>query len=292
MQKYTFGYINFLLAVVPLHAYIYRVDILIKKMAFNNTVQHIFLLSDWHDFPNKISTHQRSVVTKFCAQKKSEIHVIVEDIGSDEAGLSQGVCQGITIGCGDGLLAGFAQWCRTNRVPCTNVEFRYCRVGACMPVLHSEILTSNDHKKYNTISLHAVINEAEVIKKNIIQKRLPYGDIKKPMFRYNDAYRSYNLDDYLNRNYVGDITKKKFVEQLLISDSYLIDERIIEAIMRYQKIPILVVIAGGSHVKVVRKYLISNGYRIKNTYEQGGKVSQMVPTPLRLDHLLLKAKLL
>lgn len=273
-----------ILYITASHSYFYQYIVLKNP----KKRQLIIVFSDWHDFPSKISEQQQTWIKRYLKKRSKKAHVIIEDIGSNHNGSSESRCKNIQIKCKDGILAQFAQWCYTNTIACSNVEFRYCRVGASMPVLHNHLLSFSTQQSYDQITLQDIIEESTCMQKI-------YGQPNQPMSMqhlFEDEspknFQKISLRTFLDKQYVSKNHKEAFVKKILLHDADIIEKKIIETINNSQPYPLLIIITGGSHANKINTILQKNQYYIQ--YQNNGNrvppIKSSTPHHLPIQELL------
>lgn len=241
----------------------------IKKTTPAGLTQYIVLLADYHDKNHQANNEQRAYFESLLERNRNKkIKLIIEDLSSVNNDGRMICCQ-YGIKCGQGVLGYLAHKARSFGILVDNVEYRYCRVVGIGPLINN-IDTDPHSFKSSCIPLgllyKEIINEIEKIKK--------YDDGKKFNAFYrniladiNNKLSSMHLAEDINQkktvaHHCVQLRRKKYreeLEKLCIFDSGLIDINILHSIACCD-IPIIFVLAGGSHIEQVKSILRKNEY--------------------------------
>lgn len=248
--------------------YVYQLAAHGKMMnSHTNERQMVVCLGDYHFKSHPANKDQRTYIEsllKRCAGKK--VKFIVEDLSSVNND-GRMVCCNFGINCSEGVLGQLANKVRSFRVPVDNIEYRYCRVAGIGPLLNNIKANPQAFRSSATIlmsSLHKeIIDEIEKIKK--------YNDGKLLNNLYKRAISSVHTAllkmDFIKKRTVAEyctqLQRKQYrqeLERLCIFDSALIDMNIMHSIAASPDVPLIFVLAGGSHIEQVGAMLQKIGY--------------------------------
>ncbi len=248
------------LIFIPLWSYIYQADIL--SCASQQVCPHYVLLcSDWHNFPDALSKKQLTLLERFLITNKNKVYVIVEDIVSNENGSGYADCKGAKVPCKDGILSGLAQWCWAHTIRCVNVEFRFFRVMACLPLLYHRLPAS-----YQAIS-DAIVLEDIILEAVNAHRSITGADTDalvaiKSLLNNIDYFKRSTFFQYCMHNNIHHHHQQaQLAKELLICDTGLIDHAIIKVLEEVKNIPLVVIISGGEHSKKVKQHLEKYHYK-------------------------------
>jgi hypothetical protein len=231
--------------------------------------QCIVYLYDYHLKTHPANKAQRvylDTLLKRCAALKGKL--IVEDLSSVNND-GRMICCNFGINSEDGVLAKLANKARSMGISVDNIEYRYCRVAAVGPLL------SNIKANPQTFRSSATIKSASLYKEIMgeVDKIKKYDDGKQlnSLYKRTIALVSTALSKMKlnNQESVADYCKKlkskdyrQELEKLCIFDSALIDMNIIHALAQCTHEPLILVIAGGSHIDQVIKFIEPMGGKI------------------------------
>lgn len=243
---------------------------LVKKgINKNGLLQCIILLADYHDKAHRANKDQRTYLESLLKKyRKHNVKLIVEDLSSVNND-GRMICCNFGINCTDGVLSHLANKARSLGIAVDNVEYRYCRVAGIGPLINNTDIDPHSFRSSCGITLFSlykeIIDEMEKIKKYNDGKKL--NDYYKRAIRHVRAHLSkMNIDDIDHNKTVAHYcaqlrssTYRKKLENLCIFDSALIDSNVMHSIMCCD-MPIIFVVAGGSHIVQVNKLLEKMSY--------------------------------
>lgn len=248
----------------------YFYSLSIKKIINKNgLLQLIVLLADYHDkkhIANKAQRKYLESLLKRCS--KNKVKLIVEDLSSINND-GRMICCNFGINCAEGVLSNLANKARSLGIAVDNVEYRYCRVAGIGPLINNAHSDPHSFKSSSGITLFSlykeIIDEMEKIKKYNDGKKL--NDYYKRAVAHVRAHLSKMNIGGADRNktvahYCAQLrsnTYRKKLEDLCIFDSAFIDSNVMHSIMCCD-MPIIFVVAGGSHITQVNKLLEKIGY--------------------------------
>ena len=120
-----------------IYGYSYDVKVLRKWTPEYNRFHYWIGFSDFHDKTHKANTIQRKKIEEHLpTYDPQDLLVIVEDLSSPNSDGRLG-CGAYYINSRVGILAGLGNFCKDNKIPVCNVEYRYCRVVALGPVINN-----------------------------------------------------------------------------------------------------------------------------------------------------------
>ncbi len=206
------------------------------------------------------------------------------------------------------------QCCHALKIPVVNVDFRYFTVDFMQDLLHANDIFNLIIKEITEISMYQDSNDLD----NFYQKKIGqfirllnictpfYNDLAKtnlPTSKalYKVPYES-SMDEIINQccykfyklflpktvaayyaleefQTLTALDKKRIIIDNLCDE--LIDLKIIHQINEHKKHDYIIVLAGGSHILCIKKYLHLMGYKSKSSY---GSIAQLSKTPPVLTH--------
>lgn len=254
-----------LLVSNSVQGYFYRMHV-IDRVIDGNTghKQRIILLGDYHDKKHPANKKHRdyldALLQKCCLHKSK---LIIEDLSSMNNDGKMFCCH-FGINCVEGILGQLAHKARILGICVDNVEFRYCRVASIGPLINNLKADPYSFKSTATITLMALYKE--IIDE--IEKIAHYEDGMQLNAFYKQVISE--VRNIVSKMKLPDVDKKKTVaeycvqlnarkyrqelEKLCIFDSALIDINIMHSI-HSGTFPLVIVVAGGSHIEQVSKLL-------------------------------------
>lgn len=261
----------FIIALVSGHmafGYMYQLAAYRKIMDPHTQKQQLVLcLGDYHLKSHPANKDQRAYIESLLKRSVGKkIKFTVEDLSSVNND-GRHICCNFGINCHEGVLGQLANKARSLGVPVDNIEYRYCRVASIGPLLNNIKANPQAFRSSATIamtSLHKeVIDEIEKIKKYNDGKLL--NNVYKHAI--NTVYAALSKMDFANKKtvaeYCAQLQRKAYrqeLEKLCIFDSTLIDMNIMHSIAASPDVPLIVVLAGGSHTEQVSSMLQKMGY--------------------------------
>lgn len=224
-------------------------------------------LGDYHLKSHPANKDQRLYIEsllKRCIGKK--VKFIVEDLSSVNND-GRMICCNFSVNCSEGILGQLANKARSLGVAVDNIEYRYCRVAGIGPLLNNLKANPQAFRSSATILMTSlykeIVDEIEKIKK--------YNDGKLLNNLYKRAVSSVHTAllkmDFTKKKTVAEyctqLQRKQYrqeLEKLCIFDSALIDMNIMHAIAASPEVPVIFVLAGGSHIEQVSSMLQKAGY--------------------------------
>lgn len=276
-RKILIGYIVYIIVIVN-NCYGYFYHLCVMQNVNNKKACHdqlIIGLADYHDkihpANNSHRLYMENILLKRCAAEKGKL--IVEDLSSVNNDGKMNCCN-FTITSDQGVLGTLANKARESGVLVDNVEYRYCRVASISPLLNNITQAAHSFKSAATIttdSLHQeVIDEIEAIKRYDDGKKLNTL-YKRAIAMVSSALASIalcNKYDYIKKSTVAHYCSRfprdryrQELEKLCIFDSSLIDMKIMHSIAQSLHVPLIIVAAGGSHIKEMSEMLKKIGYK-------------------------------
>ncbi len=224
-------------------------------------------LGDYHLKTHPANKDQRAYIESLLKRSVGKkIKFIVEDLSSVNND-GRMICCNFGINCHEGVLGQLANKARSLGVAVDNIEYRYCRVAGIGPLLNNIKANPQSFRSSATIFMTSlykeVIDEIEKIKK--------YNDGKLLNNLYQRAVNvvqaALTKMDFKNKKSVAEyctqLQRKAYrqeLEKLCIFDSALIDMNIMHAIATSPDVPLIFVLAGGSHIEQVSSVLQKMGY--------------------------------
>lgn len=269
------------------YGYFYEIfinDKIIDK--HTNKRQLIIALSDYHLKSHPANKTQRmylELLLKKCAAAKAKL--IVEDLSSVNND-GKMVCCNFGVNCSEGVLGQLANQARVLGMGVDNVEYRYCRVAGVGPLLNNIQGSPHSFKSSATIttsSLHKeVVDEIEKIRKYNDGKLL--NNLYKQTISKVQAVLSkvnFNAKNITVADYCAALQCKQYrqeLEKLCIFDSALVDMNIMHAIAACSHDPLVLILAGGSHIEQVNGLLKRMGYKsvLKKSAIAASKVKKVL----------------
>ena len=264
---------SFILAILMVanncFGYFYCVYAAKKRINNNTAPQYIILLADYHDKTHPINKEQRAYLESLlqrCRNKK--VKLIVEDLSSTNND-GRMICCKYGINCADGVLGHLAHKARSCGIPVDNVEYRYCRVASIGPLINNLHADPHSFKSSATITLLSlykeIINEIEKIKRyddgktlNTFYKQV-IADVHNMLSKMKLCCIDRKISVAHHCTTLKHRTYRQELEKLCIFDSALIDINIMHAIVCCDA-NLIFVVAGGSHIEQVYKWLKKMGY--------------------------------
>jgi hypothetical protein len=235
----------------------------------NGLPQLIIFLADYHDKKHIANKNQRTYLESLLKKcRKHKVKLIVEDLSSVNND-GRMICCNFGINSADGVLSNLANKARSLGIAVDNVEYRYCRVAGIGPLINNTDADPHSFKSSCGITLFSlykeILDEIEKIKKYNDGKKL--NDYYKRAIAHVRAHLSKMNIGVAGRNktvahYCAQLrsnTYRKKLENLCIFDSALIDSNVMHSIMCCD-MPLIFVVAGGSHIMQVNKLLEKMGY--------------------------------
>jgi hypothetical protein len=230
--------------------------------------QVVVAFADYHLKSHPANTNQRIHIEsqlKRCAALKGKF--IVEDLSSINND-GKMVCCNFGINCSQGILGQLANKARALGAAVDNVEYRYCRVATIGPLLSNIQASPFSFKSTSSITMASlykeVIDELEKIKKYDDGKFL--NDVyKRTIAKVQAALSKLGFNKAMTvANFCKTLQHKQYrqeLEKLCIFDSALVDMNIMHAIAVSPDVPLIFIIAGGSHIEQVGSLLKRMGYK-------------------------------
>ncbi len=275
-RKMFIGYVFFIIFVIN-NCYGYFYHACVMKNVNNKHACHgqlVLGLADYHDKTHPANNSHRlyveNALLKRCVAQKGKL--IVEDLSSVNNDGKMNCCN-FSINSCQGVLGALANKAREVGILVDNVEYRYCRVAGISPLLNNITQAAHLFKSATTIttdSLHQeVADELEAIKRYDDGKKLNVL-YKRAIAMVSGALSSIALCkqyDHLKKStvahYCSRFPRNRYrheLEKLCIFDSALIDMKIMHSIALSPEVPLIVVAAGGSHIKEMSEMLKKIGY--------------------------------
>ncbi len=276
--NFRLGFVLIFGTVLSVSAYIYDVQIVSKWDPILKDTQYIIGLCDYHDRMHPENKMQRAQIESFLAQgKKDKMRIIVEDLSCKGDGCQQAFCSNYVINTRGGILGGLAEFCTQKGIPVANVEYRYCRVAAIGPMLRHSQAPLAQFQAIHEVSVNTLVDEIQqevkvvqdFMKKdiNIYHKPLhrwydhAIKEVESGLKRLNlDRQKHISLAQYLNDHSHAD-KRYLLLNELLTFDSILLDLKLVHLVAHMHDKPIVVVIAGGTHINRMNEALKTLGYR-------------------------------
>ncbi len=229
--------------------------------------QLVVCLGDYHLKAHPANKEQRAYIESLLKRSVGKkIKFIVEDLSSVNND-GRMMCCNFGVNCHEGVLGQLANKARSLGVAVDNIEYRYCRVAGIGPLLNNIKANPQSFRSSATIFMTSlykeVIDEIEKIKK--------YNDGKVLNSLYQRAVHSVHTaltkmnfkDNKSVAEYCTQLQRKAYrqeLEKICIFDSTLIDMNIMHAIAASPDVPLIFVLAGGSHAEQVSSMLQKVGY--------------------------------
>lgn len=282
-------------------AYIYRVDVLRRCDKRTGKYQYLFMMGDWHDamkVDHASVKHREEIEALLDRAKKNPLQVgfIVEDAVSNcpvhKAGCKKNVKSE------KGVLPGLHICCSQRGISVDNAEYRFLRMRACRPWLHTYLNNMVKEKptaaqvkdtaeriktksgELARVNIGDIFNEYQSVL-NVVHAGENVGFIGNPLIQhYTDVIKQRalglrlednthtTLNDYLTK--ASEDRKKNVMTvlaDLLTFDSELVDLLILKGIVSRLNTPYLFVIAGGAHTARVTSLLSRYGYELLETVQ-------------------------
>jgi hypothetical protein len=305
-----------------MNAFIYDISVLRRWSPELKQYQYCLGFCDFHDKLDVANGQQMAKINHcLCNCRPHTLHMLTEDLSSAGCG-GRKSCGNFIIDSRGGVLGGLATRCRNLGITVDNVEYRYCRVVAFAPVMHS--MRSNIHVD---LTNHILTNFPSVQQVRIADLVQEMFEVMQEVRKYEDGakltswyqktlqdihanctelqlqkHAELTIAQYLMSHLhpMGD--RAALLKQLLMFDSNLVDLKLAHAIVSTKK-PFVAVFAGGSHIDRVVDMLNKVGY--ERVYHAGAQwrreydfiavtkipQSNMRPRPVSpraLDHVLEK----
>lgn len=254
-----------------LYSFIYEVYVLRKWLPEKMDYHHIIGLSDFHDRSIPASVSQRAQLLKQlgCCNAQ-QVKVIVEDLSSRNHNGDFG-CECFFLRSNTGLLSGMSQECQQRGIDVENVEYRYCRVIALAPILHSMINSSNILPFTQHITVNHMIKEIDKAIHAVQSYHHPNLALRSHIARTIETVKKELVDckmQHCAAQFVGDYVlnivdrtqRLAFLKKILIMDSCLLDIKLFHAVLSSQHKKTVMVLAGGTHIKKMGELLKQAGY--------------------------------
>ncbi|HSC25255.1 MAG TPA: hypothetical protein VLB80_03515 [Candidatus Babeliales bacterium] len=246
-------------------SYSYHLCVVRNVTNTNNNQQLIICVGDYHFKNHPANKSQRIYIESLLQKYSRKSKLVVEDVGSINND-GRMVCCNFGINCPNGLLGQLANTARSLGVVVDNVEYRYCRVAGVGPLLNNINVNPHSFRSSATIStlaLHKeVSDEIEKIKKYDDGKFLN-GLYKRTVAAVHAALLKIDFNKKLTvADYCLQLPHKDYriqLETLCIFDSALIDMNIMHSIIACSEVPLIFVVAGGSHIEHVSSLLMRMG---------------------------------
>lgn len=249
--------------------YMYQLAVEAKIMDPRTQEQQLVVgLCDYHLKTHPANKEQRAYIESLLKRSVGrKIKFIVEDLSSVNND-GRMVCCNFGINCHEGVLGQLANKARALGVPVDNIEYRYCRVASIGPLLSNLKANPQSFRSSATIFMTSlykeVIDEIEKIKKYNDGKLL--NDLyQRAVNAVHSALTKMNFKDKKSvAEYCTQLQRKSYrqeLEKICIFDSTLIDMNIMHAIAASPDIPLIFVLAGGSHIEQVSSMLHKIGYQ-------------------------------
>jgi hypothetical protein len=257
--------------------------------------QLVVCLGDYHLKTHPANKDQRLYIESLLKRSVGKkVKFIVEDLSSVNND-GRMICCNFGINCAEGVLGQLANKARALTVAVDNVEYRYCRVAGIGPLLNNLRANPQSFRSSATIfvtSLYKeIIDEIEKIKK--------YNDGKLLNNLYKQAVNGVHTAllkmDFTKKRTVAEyctqLQRKSYrqeLENICIFDSALIDMNIMHAIATSPDVPLIFVLAGGSHAEQVSSMLKKMGY--ESLLKTSVATKPMVTKALNSDNASALAK--
>lgn len=263
---------------LPLSGYIYDVQVMNRWDPYLKKYQYIVGLCDYHDRRHPENKIQRAQLESYLAQaNKKDLRVIVEDLSCKGENCQQAFCSDYAINTRGGILGGLSGYCAHQGVSVANVEYRYCRVAAIGPMLRQANAPLQEFKAIHEVTVNTLVDEIEQEIKTVQGFINADTDGRhKPLHRWYthaieeiqtglgrlklDRHQELTLADYLNLHSYAE-RRMPLLNELLTFDSILLDLKLVHTITRMHDKPMILVIAGGTHINRMNDALKTIGYK-------------------------------
>ena len=269
MKKFIRGGFIIIVSLVSHNCFGYFYELFINDKVVDTDMRQIIIaLSDYHlkSHPaNKVQRMYLESLLKKCAAAKGKL--IVEDLSSVNND-GRMVCCNFGVNCSEGVLGQLANKARALGIAVDNVEYRYCRVAGIGPLLNNIQENPHSFQSSSTItmpSLHKeIVDEIEKIRRyndgkflNNLYKHA-IAKVQAALSKMGFATKNITVADYC-----ASLQRKQYrqeLEKLCIFDSALVDMNIMHAIAACSHDPLILILAGGSHIEQVNLLLKRMGY--------------------------------
>jgi len=251
-------FVLLLLFCAQAHAYLYDVKVLRKWQPSCNRYHYWVGCCDFHDKMHKQNSVQRKKIEEWLpGYNPDHLLVLVEDLSStNDVG---------RLGCGSyfinsrlGILAGLGNYCKTNRIPVQNVEYRYCRVVALGPVINNIQADPHSLPSAKKMTLAELAREIEGVyndlllgststefKNMLIAKT---ATLHKGVDKLKGASNTYiTIADYLRSNTTA-WNRLEIVKNMLTFDGILLGFKLVDATLKAEHKEKIIAFAGGTHI--------------------------------------------
>ncbi len=251
------------------NAFVYESCVLKKWNGKLGRYQYFVGLSDFHDNTHPANSTQLNQLQTIIQQSLPGLVIGSEDITSPGITRSE-TCGKFGIRAEGSILAGFAQACRSQKLPFNNFEYRYCRVAALGPVLNNVDLNMHNFDSTSQILVAALVKEIETVFDEIRAYQdgavmrdfynLCSVQVKGNMQRFGlYAHQNKSVADYLELMTTSQ-DRIEFIKRLLTFDSVVLDLRMLHSVLNEQQRGTYLMFAGGSHTSRVAQLLTKFGY--------------------------------
>lgn len=282
--------------------YGYDVKALRKWQPEFNRYHYWVGFSDFHDRTHAANKIQRKKIEEHLpTYDPQDILVLVEDLSSPNSDGRLG-CGSFYINSRTGILAGLGNFCKNNKVPYCNVEYRYCRVVALGPVInniHADPAVFPSTQKMTVTHLMQEIEQAyndlllgnhSALFKTVLEEKSVL--IQKEMKKLN-LMRDHNktIANYLATNSTP-ANRLDVVKNLLTFDGILVGFKMVDATMKAPHKEKIIAFAGGTHINEAYELLQKvGGYEPVSHHEiaaKGSAVGRGIGAPIINNGYMVK----
>jgi hypothetical protein len=269
MKSGLWGVVLICCLVPESSAYVYDVRIA-KRLVPGGGYQHLIGFSDFHDRNQvAVAAQQRTLFEQLVKNSDpSAMKFLVEDLSSPN---TEGAysCARYHANTRGGFLGGITDILRHNGCAVDNLEFRYCRVVA-LGLVAAGTHSDQAQKMQEIVSLQQFVQETAAMADKVAR----YTDSgMQPFFhqwraslepKFSELKRraqtGISVREYLKKFEIANALYEKEINSLLAYDSALLDVSLVHEVLNDTRHKVLVVVAGGTHIRNVFDALEKKGY--------------------------------
>lgn len=246
------------LMTTALGGYPYDVKALRKWEPEFNRYHYWIGFSDFHDKVHPANSIQRKKIEEHLPKyDPRDILVLVEDLSSPNSDGRLG-CGAFYINSRTGILAGLGNFCKNNKVPVCNVEYRYCRVVALGPVINNIYADPSLFPSTQKMTVTHLMQEIEQTYNDLLlgsYNPLFKTALEEKSVQMQKEIKKFNLmrdhkksiADYLAANSTP-ANRLDMVKNLLTFDGILIGFKLVDATIKAPHKEKIIAFAGGTHI--------------------------------------------
>lgn len=276
------------------HCFIYQMNVL-RREGSGGQHQYLLGLSDYHDKHHPDTNAQRNQLRQLLTDcKDCDGYVIVEDLSAANSSTGCKGCGQFLINSRGGILGGLSNMCQEMGVPVNNAEYRFCRVAAFGPILNRTFLRQGTRRSSAMITVDAIrneilqqVNRIKMFDIDASLKSLYAKHLEKIVFTVQEFHlnKHPNMDaeQYLIAH-TRPLTRDRALKKLLTFDNLLIDLDIVHTVLQARDKNVILIVAGGAHIKnsfaLLERVGYKQMYKSSNSYTKEFNLERCLGSPI------------